>query len=246
MEWDIGRFGFNPDMTGFRFIQVAKSFRPSDVPGLIGWYDASQANTITLNGNEITRIDNRVASGRPIEALAYGGPDYVPSHTVANGMPAAVWPQLDNQKGLGLGVDASVKHLFVVAAYKNGVEDRFSQYNTIYTDLFGISEVSSARVMGTLNASSIFNQAEFGVLASVNDRQLTNATTLLPLPLSVLHFSQLGPFNISAFGSNNAGSGANRAWQGCVCEVLAFSLVIDPSEVQKIKDYLYPKWGIQP
>lgn len=246
MEWDTGRFGFNPGMTGFRFIQVAKSFRPSDVPGLIGWYDASQANTITLNGNEITRIANRSRNGSAHRSAYFGGPDYVPSHAVANGMPAVVWPYTDNKKGLGLGVDASVKHLFVVAAYKNGVENQFSQYNTIYTALAGITWFSPTRVMGTLNASSIFNQAEFGVLASVNDGPLTNATTILPLPLSVLHFSQSTQFDVSAFGSNNGSNDNNRAWQGCVCEVLAFSGDVAPSEIQAIKDYLYRKWGIQP
>ena len=216
-------------------------FAPSDVAGLIGWYDAASSSTLTLNGNEVVGISNRVEGGAGLFAVAEGGPSYEVESAVANGLPALVWPDQDNFKGLWLGGNANLYDLFVVLAYRNGATNTFSQYTTITTDAAGLTGTTTNRVMGHVGRNHLYGPSiPLAMEFRVNGSDINQ--TILPLPLSVLHIKRPASFPVAAFGSKNNKS--PRAWRGPVCEVLAFAAPVPADEVAEIEMYLMQKWGI--
>ncbi|KIC30046.1 hypothetical protein RA24_03630 [Leisingera sp. ANG-M6] len=213
-----------------------------DRSSLIGWYSAKATGTIQLEaGDEVSAIDNLVAGYLGLSKLADGGPTYVASEPLAGGRPALVWPDQSNSRGLSLPADAMVREVFVVLAYGDGARDAFNSYNTLITDLAGLDAGSPNRVIGHENNSGVFTGSiPAGMTVHVNGGAAT--TELLPLPLSVVHFSSATPFPLAAIGGRN--NGLNRAWRGPMCEVLAYTEQLAPAAVERNVSYLRSGWGI--
>lgn len=213
-----------------------------DFSSLIGWYSAKVAGTIQLEaGGEVSGIDNLVAGGQGLSKLYGGGPTYVASEPLAGGRPALVWPDETNSRGLALAADAFVREVFVVMAYADGARAAFDTYNTLITDLAGLDAGSTNRVMGETGNPEVFaGSIPAGMTIHVNGGATT--TTLLPLPLSVVHFSSGTPFPLAAIGGRNNGS--SRAWRGPMCEVLAYSENLAAAAVERNVRYLRAGWGI--
>lgn len=217
-------------------------FSPLDVAGTLGWYDAQDFSTFTLGaGDEVTALGNKVPAGAGLVAVAEGGPTYVSSHASAGGLPALEWPSADNSKGLWLGADASVHDVYVVLQYKDGLDTTFDNHNTITSDVAGLTTTSSNRIMGRWGQSNVYtNVLPSGVTLHINGGGGT--VTLLPMPLCVLHIKRPTTWLLTAIGSRNGGGA--RAWQGIMCEVLAYNQVVSAEDDTLIVDYLMNKWSI--
>ncbi|MBY6138092.1 hypothetical protein KUV26_01450 [Leisingera daeponensis] len=215
--------------------------RPA-VNGLIGWYSAKATGTITRGaGEEVISVANLVPGGAALGRLSGGGPVYVASAPVAGGRPALVWPDAANARGLTLASDALVREVFAVMAYADGARSAFDTYNTLTTDLAGLDSSSANRVMGHENNAGIFTASlPPGMTVHLNGGGAT--TSLLPMPLSVLHIKSASPFALASIGGRNNGS--SRAWRGPVCEVLAYTDALDAAGVSRNVSYLKDGWGI--
>lgn len=215
--------------------------RPASA-GLIGWYSAKAAGTITRGaGEEVTAVGNLVPGGASLGKLSGGGPVYAASEPLAGGRPALVWPDAANASGLALAADALVKEVFAVMAYADGTRGAFDTYNTLITDLAGLDASSANRVMGHEGNPGVFTPSlPPGMTIHLNGGAAT--ATLLPLPLSVVHIKSATPFALAAIGGRN--NGINRAWRGPVCEVLAYSETLDAEAAGRNVRYLKQGWGI--
>lgn len=222
-------------------------FSPLDIPGLIGWYDVSHTESVITSGDEVTELRNRVPGGTPVVAGPGGGPDYAASEPRANGHPALVWPDSANEKGLVLGFDAPCSEVFAVMCYKDGLDATFDHWVTFIANLEGI-DGNGRRTVGTSGSDVLWSTG------SPNEARVNGAApskTILPLPLSVVRFSAQDhptagdPVRIATLGGPNKND-PDRAWQGIMCELLAFHAEAPPTEAQiaQIEDYLFQKRGI--
>lgn len=222
----------------------AAAFSPSDVAGLIGWFDAQQASSFTIGAaNEVTAADNLTGlSG--IVASPYGGPTYAASEPTANGHPALVWPSTTNRLGLEQAEDSSASEVFIVAAYKDGLDAAFDEYTTFVTSFAGMTANTGQRIMGEQSGSGFWTGS---FLTSVSINGAAPTASVLPAPLSVLHFSAPAtPILVANIGGRNGTHEKVRAWQGAICEVLIYSdqVALTTGDVDLVNDYLMQKWGI--
>jgi hypothetical protein len=221
---------------------------PADVAGLVGWFDASATETLTLSAsNEVQRVGNRVAGMLDIVPTQWGGPQYEASNAVANGHPAIVWPNIGNNKGLWLegGLETPCSEIFVVCAYFDGARNKFLDWITLLSDAAAVTGSGQTMCWGAKNSPGLLGNKDPNRV-SKNGGAFTG--TMLPLPLSVLRFSSTqasNPLTVSAFGATNSGSGS-RAWNGPICEVVAYSdqVALNSTEIQGITEYLANKYDI--
>lgn len=225
------------------------AFAPDMVGSLIGWYDASETSTLAIVGNECEHIGNKIAGGLPLRANGINGtarPIYDPSNRIAGGRPALLWDATERGLGVwhpqsGQHVDATVGHLFVVTAYADGEDETFDGYTPIISVAAG-----STICQGQPSAAYIRANTDLKT-ASVNGG--TRSGTILPLPLSVLHFDAadagLSSFDICHFGTSSSSS-LSKSWKGPLCELLAYSpdTPLTANDIAAIEAYLMVKWGI--
>jgi len=212
--------------------------------GLTGWYDASNAATLTIGaGNTVTAIANRTG-GEALVAGAGGGPVYDPANAVANGNPALVWPNANSNLGLQLGADTPCGELFMVMAYQDGLSAAFATW----TAFFG---ADAGRQIGRNGRREIYHTTIFLSRASINGGP--EVAAVLPLPLAVVRFSGTfrgpneaptppGQFPLRYLGDTTS----TTAWRGPICEVLTYApgVAMTETEAQENVDYLQQKWGI--
>lgn len=228
--------------------EPAAVFLPSDVVGLIGWYDASEYSSLTVTGNRVTGISNRVVGGLPLKSLGIHGtnaPIYDASNVSARGNPALVWAAGEDcgldlfHPGINQQVEAAVSDLFIVCTYKDGIDVDFDGYTRL------IADASDATICQGQPGSDKIRSTSLVKRASKNGGDFS--ATVLPLPLSVLRFSAvdqgLSSFNVSSFGRKESPS-LSRSWQGAICEVLAFSVPVTTDQEQQVLGYFKGKWGV--
>ncbi len=223
-------------------------FSPLDVPGLIGWYDAAEYNSLTIFGSRVTAINNRVPGGLPLKSLGTHGtvaPVYEAANALAGGNPALVWASGEDcgldlfHPVLNQPVQAPVSELFIVCAYKDGVDADFDGYTRLIADASDFTICQGQPGSDAIRHSSTMKRA------SKNGDPFS--VSVLPLPLSVLRFSAadqgLASFNVSSFGRKESAS-LSRSWHGPICEVLAWNQPLTQMQVDTVTAELNSKWGI--
>jgi len=233
----------------------SQAFKPDQIPGLIGWFDAADLNTLTIEADgSVSRVDNKVPGLKPVEylaghAAAQKGPDYVASDSVT-GMPGLrYFGATGSNRMLGLSdngapAEAEVSHLFLVARYGNGTEGVFQGYLPFVSPIAGYtSDASNWRCAGHRSRNHLFQGSSYFKTASINGAAFD--ATVLPLPLSVVHFDGAteprGSIPVSIVGADRAYS-----WEGLICEVVAFSALVTltAEQIVQVESYLTTKWGI--
>lgn len=223
-------------------------FSPLAISGLIGWYDASDYNSLTVDNGRVTAISNRVSGGLPLKSLGTHGtsaPVYDPANTLAGGNPALLWAS-GEECGLELyhpvldqAVETPVADMFIVCAYKEGVDADFDGYTRLIADAADHTICQGQPGSNGIRATSTLQRA------SKNGASFS--ASLLPLPLSVLRFSAanqgLTDFSVSSFGRKEVSS-LSRSWNGPICEVLAFSTPLSSPDIEQVGAYFHSKWGI--
>ena len=222
--------------------RAAGGFSPKNVPGLIGWWDAADSSTITLNGSTVSQWNDKSTSGFNVsQATAANQPSYVSSSL--NGKPGLDWGSAEgNTKNLTRSSMPaySPRDHYVVADY-----DGANPFGS-FTGLFGHSQPFSGASGGTNEWSGGTHWS----LISLNGA--ANSTALLPVYLSpfllraTFATSQmaLGATITSVFrigGWSNTGA---RGWAGKIYEMLIFSAALSAGEDARVRAYLKNKWGV--
>ncbi len=230
-------------------IDLGQSFSPASLPGLVASFDALDAATVAVNGsNNVTTVQNKVSGGPDLVASPIGGPLYIASDPRVGGRPCFSWPNATNQLGLEFAaVDLMCSEVFLVMQYKDGADDMGDEPVSIITDR-GCVTGSGNRIL--VSGFGIWSNYKMDQ-ARLNGAAPSN--TILPLPLSVMRLSMQDnsedpsrAIRLGAVGARN-NNNSQRAWQGIICEVLAWDVANGPmgdADATKVETYLSAKWGV--
>lgn len=227
-------------------------FSPGDIPGLIGWWDAAATGTVSLSGQHVTRVENRVPSNLFLRPAGTTGPEYRMNQGVH---PAFHWSH--SQHGYGFLVSTpggrtnlSVKHLFMVMSYRNNAV-HWADLTSLFVSSDSIfrRSLTGHRVLGHINQNRFFTAS---YVDQVHKNGVAVGDAVLPLNRDVLHFSTAGiktgstatELLVCGIGSRNFGV-HSRSWHGDIHEILAFSMQanLSPQDIAAIEGYLQNKWA---
>lgn len=221
-----------------------EAFLPSDISGLIRWYDASDADTIVpyLVSGKVARWDDKSASGvNLVQTSASTRPTYDAANTVANGNPAVDWVSTTNSFRLDFPSEmTNAAYMLMIVAYGDGTDAVFADFNGLFS-----SNASNRRVMGADGTALMYNGTN-----RIFNGSFTNdsaySTTALPMPLSAQSWDSTKIISSWAMDRIGSAYSANRGWYGPICEIVIYDAIPSGGDIQSLKNGLYTKWGITP
>jgi hypothetical protein len=210
---------------------LATGFNPRSISTLVGWWDASDATTITLNGSDVSEWRDKSGIARHLaQTNATLQPAYVTGSE--NGRNAVVWPSASNSRYMDAVSSYTVQHMaFVYAPVITastglvGVLSSPANIGLLIQDLawFGTADFTQVRVNGNAEAAIASNPPVAG-------RSVVLARATSPVSRTL----RLG-------GERNQSS---RSFRGPMCEVLAFSASLSTAQQTAVQRYLASKWGV--
>jgi hypothetical protein len=234
------------------------TFRPTNIPNLAGWWDASDPATLfdaTTGGSLVS------ASGAVARWEDKSGNGFHATQGTANNRPLRLAAQFNGRDALdfdgsndSLGLASNITLIngasIIVVAQKQtnasgagmhsfsgaGASDRnhhpFGDNN--YYDSFGrTTRTSTAMAFDT-------NLNVFSTIAGSQWTLRRNNVTLLQNSYTA---SNQFASRTQAFGTSDQGL-TSFCWDGLICEVLVYTRGITDSENAQIYEYLRRKWGI--
>lgn len=217
----------------------AAPFNPLTLP-LDGWWDFGDAATVTLNGSNVSQIDDKTGNSRHlVQVTALNQPLYVLAgingRNVARFNGSATYLLMS----ANLGTTQPLT-LFVVAGRRSG--DSGGQ---IVANNSGTPTVYSQSSVWSLFAGSLLASA-VAVDLSVHcfTAVFNNTSSSLRLDATQIAFGTAGTSDYSArpflIGTGSGGSGPLL---GDICEVLAVRGSIGSGQRDACEAYLKAKWG---
>lgn len=211
---------------------LATGFNPTSISTLVGWWDASDATTITLNGSDVSEWRDKSGNARHLsQASAALQPAYVTGSE--NGKNAVVWPSTVNSRYMDAVSSMTVQQYAIVCTpdltQDGGLKGIFSSTSNI--DLLmqsalwwnGAQNFDQVRINGNAEASLASNPPVAG-------RSVILARAASPVSRTL----RLG-------GERNQSS---RSFRGPMCEILAFSATLSASQQSAVLRYLAGRWGV--
>jgi hypothetical protein len=215
----------------------SSEFSPTEIAGLVGWWDANDAATITLNGSNVSEWRDKSGNSRHV-AMGDG----------AN-QPAYVAGSLGGKAGIDWGAGGSPRRLsrdsvsmtardhFIVADFDGGAT--FSNFETLVTSggtipIGGESSGTTVfRGFDVFDRMQLINNASSSTALPVilNPFILRATRTSVTSSATGLHFGQFATFG-------------NRGWAGKIYEILIYDSSLSSSAASSVQRYLAAKWGI--
>ena len=241
--------------TGYRSNRI-KLFVPSDLSGLVVWFDAADTTRFTLVSNAVSEWRSRVGSYAWQQATAGNRPTW--SATGRNSRPAVAgngssqWMQLNTPSTLPQGT--ALSHNFAVGHRPNVA----TGFKAIFT--YGTTSVSTARQLtknenddraGITNGSSPAHNFPTAAPAWLNVDKIVSGAFTATGDTAVIDgqysqdktFSQNTPVPDRAYlfvFTNGLGN-----WDGTVQDILIYSGNLTTEQRQKVEGYLASKWGLR-
>jgi hypothetical protein len=220
--------------------RAAGGFNPKSLPSLIGWWDAADSSTITLNGSTVSEWRDKSNSGF-----------HVSQATAAN-QPSYVTGSLNGKNGINWGTTAGTaiflrrntmpayapRDTFVVADY-----DGANPFPTFVGLMHNANVISgnSGNTNAFLNASYFKNHAFNGAATSFTMLPIIESPFLLRATWTTF---ALATTTTNQFGVGGWSSTATRGWAGKIYEIIMLSEEANDSAYSAIKRYISAKWGI--
>lgn len=211
-------------------------FSPGSLPGLVGWYDFSDASTLTVVDGEITAVANK-GTGEPtataFEALE---PAFVAS--AQNGRSAARFPQ--NDVGIATGLSVEVPYTIFLAARQGDDGDIRLLSSETDPNLISIRRTNDNVVY--LNGQSItddkFSASHWPTCVTLEVSSLEamvryNGT-------DIASTATVGDWGDLLIGNGNDYESGN----GDIYEVLVYEGIL--AQRERVEQYLMQKWDIRP
>lgn len=230
---------------------AASTFSPSDVTGLVGWWDASVASSITSAAGRVTQWNDLSGSGYHLTAATTARPT-TGSNTM-NGNNVLTFDGVANELTKSSAVTPAVNTGTWIAVAKptatTGYE-RLVAFEATGQDFDDPAAIAAIiRDGSNLAYNSFYNGGGVGTVA------VTNAAHVIE--------TQRNGDTFSCWRDGTAGTGAtglgttvfgftfinigsnfgNNFWTGDIAEVLWYSTAISTANRQSIESYLKTKWG---
>lgn len=204
---------------------VATGFDPRQIAGLVGWWDASDSSTITLNAGRVSAMANKVAGGpSQAQATALNQPLLVQS-----GQNGKNIVRLDDTGRWLEHTVASDIGFYAIAMAPTGTSNFGGLFS--FTDRYGILRQGTTE-NAYFDSTSMFAQGSY--------RRNGVATSVYGTTWAV--FTQGGTV-LSRAAILRADVGGRRS-TGDVGEFLVYNRNLSDSERQRVERYLGRKWGI--
>jgi hypothetical protein len=221
------------------------------------WLDAADASTLTLSGNNVTQWRDK--SGNGYHAVPYGSPTV---QSLCNAAYRGI--RLSGSGAFGYSNVDPMNTTQNLTAFVVG--SRSEVYGR-YGRLLGFT-VAGSGDHATRSGGAVFVAADSNYQVAM-ERASGQGSLAVSITSNVLFLGSvvLGPtsatqfingqsnasltyvdstFNYTMYGvGQNASGGGLEAWDGVVCEVLAFNTLMTTTQRQQIEGYLAEKWGLR-
>ena len=218
----------------------ASGFNPKSLPGLIGWWDAADSSTVTLNGSTVSEWRDKSNSGFHL------------SQATAANQPSYDTASLNGKNGINWGTTAGTaiilrrntmpayapRDTFIVADY-----DGTNPFPTFVGLMHNVNVLSgnSGTTAAFLNSSSLKNHAFNGAATSFTMLPTIESPFLLRATFTS---TALATTTTNQFGVGGWTSATTRGWAGKIYEIIMLSEEASDSVYSGIKRYISAKWGI--
>jgi hypothetical protein len=205
------------------------------------WINPQEASSVTLNGTDVSNITNYVSNGYgDIEqSNASQQPPYNTSDSNVDNYKSVDTNGLPNsQYGLEFGSDINIQSYFFVGTYKDGTDSSFDGFNALLKQLAS----NSSRVVGNSGSDTLLGSGQFSTSVEVNGTNV--GTTVLPMPLSILH-GESATVVTGQYGWMMDGASASRNWEGSGCSLIIFDRALTTDEKDQVTGYLAHQFGLE-
>jgi hypothetical protein len=203
------------------------------------WIDLNDTGTITLNGSNISQINDNSGNSRHIsQSTGSAQPPY--SATAFNGKPAINITTSTGRIYLMSPAAFNITDMFVAIQYEDGVA---SVWSAGYQAFIGgqSTQVLYAGPAGT----NTWTSAHFSTgRLNGGDPYTLNNSVALPLPYSTFHIFNATAKNYQWLYGCQATNQTNRNWTGVASEIICLNGAPSTADRQKIEGYLAHKWGM--
>lgn len=248
-------------------IDYRSVFNPRTIPGLAGWWDASESSTVTLNGTGVSSWADLSGNGRDaVQATAANQPTYTDKRNALNVISfdgaaqflRGAWPvTITGQTTFAVVSMANVAgygRVFTQTTTTNGTATGSLNldYNITgnYIPMLRFSNNAQwASWKGNIAAGVNVSYSTWNVWLSVYSgsfirNAIDNGTPLTSGSLGTINTS-FHTFGIGASLPTNPGNtGAASGWfGGSIAEILSYTRALSASEIAAVSAYLKRKWA---
>ena len=212
---------------------------PLELGGCMGWWDASESSTITLNGANVSEWRDRSGLGRHVSmATEANQPAYVASSL--NGKGGIDWGTPGSSKRLSReSLSFTARDFFIVADFDGGAT--FSNFETLLTPT-GIAIPIGGDGAGTV-AWRQFSTSDRVILNNVASSSTALPTISSPFVLQSTYTAASAASACTAIHFGQFATFANRGWGGKIYEVVIFDRDLTSVESARVAKYLQQKWA---
>lgn len=214
---------------------TASGFNPKSISSLVGWWDAADSSTVTLNSGNVSEWRDKSGNLRHLaQTDAALQPSYVANSE--NNRNAVVWPSATNGRFLDAASSMTVQHYAIVCTpnLTGGLGD--------FRGLFSSATTSDIDLLiegtGWWSGSAVFNNVRIN-----GNAEATTASNPAPSTRAVI-LARSSSAQTRTLRLGRDRTFATRAWWGPMCELLAFSSGLSASQITTVQRYLARKWGV--
>lgn len=242
--------GFAPG--SFSNPPIVVPFNPTHISQIYSWYDASDATTMSLTGNQVTAWTDKNNHSTPFTQATAGAQPTLQANAI-NGKSALSFDGNDVMTAMisnSVGADVTVTYVLQLANYSAKIPFSFNTTNYNYgPDIYFNSGVISWNT-GDSDANAFSNSAvptptTPHIITVKNDSALSEARLYVDgvfVGSALYRNTSIANFTSPRLYIGNWVSG-NYYITGYFAELVIYNKVIDETERADLEYYLKDKWG---
>ena len=235
-------------------------FDPTGINGLVAWYDASDATTISVQAatTNVTQWADKSTNAVNLTVPSTVYPKYVA--TSQNGLGGISFSGASNDRlqFTNSNIFANKQYAYVFAVAKHSANQNYAtiygarfepQLLNIYARSSQLFEAGGRRLPSdsyqgvnlswpsnqTAVVSGFFQWSDAALTAGVNNTATNRSGGFQAAGNSSTNLSAI---------SVGANSNNTEPYRGLIYEIIAYDRKLSDSEITQVKSYLYAKWGI--
>lgn len=208
--------------------------------------DASTTDVWTADGQvtadgKVTQWVNRISSRA--QSLQQATAANQPTAGTINGMPCAVWPNVQNTCML-TGPSRTSSYAMAVMQYRDGVSTEFvaPTYAGMFSGTNLTNNGAAGRIMIDASGAVFSTQTSWAYGTWEMQRNAVVETSFIPLPLSIIEFS--GPSRTGNPRLGNETYTTTRGWSGPICLYALATAEPSAADRAKLLGYAAHRYGI--
>ena len=225
-------------------------FTPKNLTGLLGWWDASNATSVTLSGGFVSEWRDISGSGLHVSQSVEANR---PGTTTVNGRTAIDFDgsndYLERTSFSGTVGTVFTTHILDATNVAYGIYS-FLRPNTP-SGLYGMemlfASANDYRTRGLTGSTSIFNSGVAGSLvARVTAHTYSGSASACSVDRAAMAGTSSSTFSNKEtilFGSRFSNA-YTLPMNGKMCEIVAYDRVLSAAEINRVESYLATKWGV--